>query len=258
MLSKRIFASSVVVLAVTMGSAAAQDATGAGKPLPLLQFTEHKAKTARAPLHRHARVAEKLTKKTPAKRRIAKHAPAKKPHKLLAAVHRHPQAQRPAPGPAQAAQAAPQPSIWPAVDAAAPGAVAMPAPPAAAPQNVTTEKVLSDAPNDIAANGQIAQAAPAAQPNAPDPAAEHHAAAAETAPPVQSAAAKPAVRAMVATPDPAEPQAKSPVGSASWMVQVLAALGGAMAAGAVAWFLILRRRRESENAEFSETPVAGE
>jgi hypothetical protein len=34
------------------------------------------------------------------------------------------------------------------------------------------------------------------------------------------------------------PQPKSPVGSASWIMQIMAALGGAVAAGSAAWFLI--------------------
>jgi hypothetical protein len=254
MLSPRIFASSVALLAVTMGSAAAQDATGVGKPLSLLQFAQHRAKT---PPYARAKAVEKLAKKAPAKRRIATRVPAK-PRHLLAAVQRHPAVQ-PALEPVQTSRAAPQPSIWPAVNAAAPAAIAMPAPPAA-PQNVTTEHVLSDAPNDIAANGRLAQAVPPADPNVPDPAAEHHdAAAAEMAAPAQAAAPEPVVRAMVVTPEPAESNEQSAVGSASWMAQVLAALGGAVTAGAVAWFLILRRRPEPEDAEYSyDTLVPGE
>ena len=47
---------------------------------------------------------------------------------------------------------------------------------------------------------------------------------------------------MAAEPTPtvvaAAHEDKNPVGSASWIAQVLAALGGAIAAGSVAWFLI--------------------
>jgi hypothetical protein len=43
------------------------------------------------------------------------------------------------------------------------------------------------------------------------------------------------------------------------MMQILAALGGAIAAGAVAWFLILRGRRGPHDAVFaSDTLVPGE
>jgi hypothetical protein len=47
-------------------------------------------------------------------------------------------------------------------------------------------------------------------------------------------AGQPPARAMVMKPD----RPASDVGSASWIAQVLAALGGAVAAGSVAWFLI--------------------
>ena len=45
----------------------------------------------------------------------------------------------------------------------------------------------------------------------------------------------PAKQVMVTT---AEPQNPNPVGGPTWIAHVLAALGGAIAAGAVAWFLI--------------------
>ncbi len=282
MLSRRIIGASAVLLAVTIGSAAAQQETSAGKPLQLLQFARHDAK---APLHPHARTVAKLAKHAEVRRHIAKKTVAKH-RKMFAAIHSHAvhphrmaeAAAAPAPEPAQPTPAAPQPGIWPAVDTgapvaaalpAAPAAVAMPAPPAAATQNVTTEQVLSDAPNDIAPNGRVPQAAAAAS-NAADAVADHHAAGAKTPVPTQnaapeiaalaqSAAAAPVVRVMVATPSPAESDAMSPVGSASWMAQVLAALGGAVAAGAVAWFLILRRRREPHDAEsLHDTLVPGE
>ncbi len=284
MVRHRIIAASSVLLAVTIGSAAAQQDTSAGKPLQLLQFARHGAK---APIHPRARTVAKLAKPAEVKRHTAKTIVAKH-HKMFAAIHSHAvhphkmaaAAPAPAPAAAQPTPAAPPATIWPAVNAAAPATVEMPVPPAA-PQNVTTEQVVSDAPDDIAANGRVPPAAIPAQPN--DPPAEAPAAAVETpapaqsappdiaasaqnaapetaaAAPVQNAAAEPVVRAMVATPDPAGSNAQSPVGSASWTMQVLAAFGGAVAAGAVAWFLILRGRREPEDAEFfSDTLVPGE
>jgi hypothetical protein len=59
------------------------------------------------------------------------------------------------------------------------------------------------------------------------------AAAAAVAPNSDVPQAKPAVQAMVATP-----AHTNPIGSPSWIAQVLAAFGGAVAAGSVAWFLI--------------------
>jgi hypothetical protein len=255
MLSHRIIPASAVLLAVTIGSAAAQDQTSAGKPLQLLQFAHHDAK---APLQPHARAAEKSAKHAAAKHRIAKAAVAK-PHKVLAAVLPHRVAEPApiqAPEATQPAAAAPQSTLWPAIDSAAPGSIAVPAPPAA--QNVKTEQVVSDAPNAIAADGKVAQASPPPEVSAPQVAADAHPAAA--APAVgNSVAAEPAVRAMIASPAPAESNAKSPIGSAPWLLQALAALGGALAAGVVAWFLILRRRSEPQDEEFfAESLAPGE
>jgi hypothetical protein len=134
------------------------------------------------------------------------------------------------------------------VDSTASGSIAVPAPPAA-PQNVKTEPVVSDAPNAIATDGKVAQAAPAPDVNPPEPVAAPPAAAAPA--PANNAAAEPAVRAMLATPVPADSSGKSPVGSAPWLLQAFAALGGALAAGVVAWFLILRgRSSEPADEEF--------
>ncbi len=60
-------------------------------------------------------------------------------------------------------------------------------------------------------------------------------------PPNDPAAVAPASTTQTALAAPVqaqEGQNAATVGSASWIAQVLAALGGAIAAGAVAWFLI--------------------
>src|SRR6185437_7512444 len=234
-----IVPASAVLLAVTIGSAAAQEQTSVGKPLQLLQFAR---RDARPPVH-HARTVEKLIRHAEVRRHIAKKTVARH-RKMFAAVHSHAvHAHRvaevaPAPVPppevAQAKPAAAPATMWPAADVAQPGRIAVPAPQAAA-QNVKTELVVSDATNAIAAdaiatNGQVAQAAPQPQANPPAVAADAHPAAAEPAP-VQSAAAAPAVRAMIVSPAPAGSMAKNPIGSTPWLLQVLAALGGALAAG---------------------------
>jgi len=296
MLSHRIIPGSAVLLAVTIGSAAAQVQTSAGKPLQLLQFARHdvrheaKQKTkheAKAPLRPHARAAEKPSGHAEAAKRaeLSKHAEAK-PHiakvtvakhqRLFAAVHHHrlvqqaeARAQPPAPQPAEPAQQAPaaaQASIWPAVDAAAPGSIAVPAP-AAAPQNVKTEPVVSDAPNAIAPDVTVTETAP------PPPAVSAPAVAADAHPPAAAptpdngtaaalnkiTAAEPVVRAMMVKPAPPDSAANSSIGSAPWLLQVLAALGGAAAAGAVAWFLILRgQSKPADDAFFAEGLAPGE
>ena len=266
MLSHRIIGASAVLLAVTIGSAAAQEQTreqaSAGKPLQLLQFARHQAGT---PLHHHARTVEQFAKHAEVKRHIATKT-AVKHHKMFAAVHSHAvhphrvAEAAPVPEVAQAKPAAPPASMWPAVDAATSGSIAVPAPPAA-PQNVKTEPVLTDALNAIATGGQVAQAAQAALPpeeSEPAVAADPHPAAAEPAP-GNNAAAEPAIRAMMVRPAAEDSDAKSPVGSASWLLQVLAALGGALTAGVVAWFLILRSRSQPQYEEFfAETLAPGE
>jgi hypothetical protein len=83
------------------------------------------------------------------------------------------------------------------------------------------------------------------------------AAAAPISPPAPAVAVTvPAVNtAMAAQPDfvkAADPQPSSPVGSASWMMQVMAALGGAIAAGTAAWFLIGRASPRIKLSEWEE------
>jgi hypothetical protein len=254
MLSHRIIGACAVLLAVPIGSAAAQEQPSAGKPLQLLQFARHEAKhQAKAPLHPHAALAEKSAKLAELKPHVAKKTVAAH-HKMFAAVHRHRLAEAaaaPAPAAAQSAPAAPQPPVWPAADAAAPGSIAVPVPPAA-PQNVKTEPVVSDAPDATVTDGQVAQVSPPPEANAPAAAADAHPAAAEP-PPAKTAAAEPAVRAMVVAPAPAD---RNAIGSAPWLLQVLAALGGALAAGIVAWFLILRGRSEPREEEFFADSLA--
>jgi hypothetical protein len=83
-----------------------------------------------------------------------------------------------------------------------------------------------------AAAGNAALAATPTAPTAPA-AAEPAFAAAQTASAAQVAAAAEADSAKTEVS-----QSKNPVGSTSWLMQVMAALGGAVAAGSAAWFLI--------------------
>lgn len=257
MLSHRIIPASAVLLAVTIGSAAAQDQP-VGKPLQLLQFARHAARhETKAPLHPHTRAVEEVAERAEATRHIAKNAVAKQ-HKLFAAVHHHRVAQAaPAPAaaqPAQPAPAAPQPAIWPAVDSAAPGSIAVPVPPAAA-QNLKTEPVVSDTSDVIVTDNKMAQVVPPPEQNAPKVVADPHPAAALPAP-AKSAAAEPAVRAMIVRPAAVDSDAKNPIGSTPWLLQMLAALGGALTAGAVAWFFILRGRSEPQYEDFFADSLA--
>lgn len=235
-------ASLLFFLAVTLGSAAAQSETTGpvGKPLPLLQFTRHTGET-RLPSHPKLAAIE-AKKKKPSRPRIARHIVAK-PHREIADA-------RPAPAPSPVApRAAPESkpentlgntlqNTWPTADVAAQGV--MPTlTPDQPPPSVTTEPTVDADPNQIVTGSHSVQAAlpdglnRAGPPADPDPI--QAAAPPANSPPKTTAVASaaPVVHAMVVT---AEPQ--NPIGSASWLAQVLAALGGAIAAGAVAWFLI--------------------
>jgi hypothetical protein len=65
---------------------------------------------------------------------------------------------------------------------------------------------------------------------------------ASTNPPVASDTAATGIAPPAPQADPAPTAAvsppKSPVGSVSWIMQIMAAIGGAVAAGSAAWFLI--------------------
>jgi len=218
MLSIRILAAGAV-LVIAVGSAAAQTATTSppGKPLPLLQIVQqpNKAK-ARAP----AKTAARFVKRTSAKTHARTH------RALAAGRSRH--------LPTQAATAAAAASIWPAADTARPADIAALAP-APQPASAFAEPVAEAVPNEIVVGGQTVQVASPDAVNPLDLAADDQDAAAKAATPSYIVQPEPVSQALVAT---SAPQDASPIGSASWIAQVLAALGGAVAAGSVAWFLI--------------------
>ncbi len=89
-------------------------------------------------------------------------------------------------------------------------------------------------PGTITVDGQVVQVAPPDEINELDLAADNHK---ETVHAVEPAAENtaPVPQAMLASSPPENTRA---VGTASWILQILAALGGAVATGAVAWFLI--------------------
>jgi hypothetical protein len=242
-------ASFLLFLAVTLTGAAAQTAPdgAAGQPLPLLQFI-HKGRASKPKFRPHPEFARRSAKKKPIERKIAKRTFIKRHRALAEARH----AVRPARVTAQASASTSAQNVWPSAAIAAPIGTASLAPDqVAAP--VATEAVVDTNPNQIVASGHsVPTAVPsggnagniapaqAATPNslsAANVAANGSKPAAKTTAP-QSAAATPVVRAMVVKAEPPSANAADPVGSASWIAHVLAALGGAIAAGAVAWFLI--------------------
>jgi hypothetical protein len=249
-----LFSAIIFVSGMTTGSAVAQTATGqaGGSPLQLLKVAGQPTKTS------HTRHLARSVSKATIKTKVAARKERRHHHRImLAAKRRHapvavaeaapPQVAETAPPPAPANGPAPgaaapaastSASIWPAVPTAPTEvAAASPTPPASAPANppnppkseldVGGEKVQLASPNevnaiDLAANNRAAEANDAASAAAHIPAMSDTAAAAQIPDSMKSA------------PTPQH----APIGSASWIMQVLAALGGALTAGSVAWFLI--------------------
>lgn len=224
MLSRCIVAAAVSVMAI--GGAGAQTATdetpAPGKPIPLLQIVE-KSQSTQSHLKTASRQAEK------ASRRVAARKAAAKKH-IAAATKTQPATPAPAVAPTPNEAAAPADPIWAAVSA--PAANGTPFTDA----NVASAAAPADPPVDaLVVDGQTVKIASPDEVNEMDLAANS-----ETTTP--DAALK-SDFAQVATADQASaaaPEAKqaSAVGSASWIAKVLAALGGAVAAGSAAWFLI--------------------
>jgi len=231
MLTIRIIAASAFLLSLPLiagGGTMAQAATGAepGKPLQLLQG----ASAGQAKMKPQLHIAHHRTKTHIGKTHFGK-THFGKTH-FAAAKGRTPHPDEAAED-AKAAPAANAGSadIWPnAPTGPAPTDIAagltMRAPPAAAVP-APSELVVGGRTVDVVASDQANEIDLAA--NAPPTAAVE--------PPQDDAATKPAAATAFVAAAHDQDEA-SPVGSPSWIAQVLAALGGAVAAGSVAWFLI--------------------
>ncbi len=271
-------ASFAVFLAATLAGAAAQTAAGgvSDRPLPLLQIVGqgHKAKLRPHPklaakqarrTHAERRLATHVGRHVPARTRRAEARTPEQPGAPAGVA-----AASAAPAAASAASTPPADNVWLAPDAAIPGGAGTPGgagmadgagmpdgtgAPAGqlAPQqptvSFTTEPVVTTTPDQIAGGSHTVQAGSPSGAAAPD------VAAADSQPSAAPAAASPAgvgkqASAAPVSPapgahammvKPAAPSLTAPpsqVGSASWIAHVLAALGGAITAGVVAWFLI--------------------
>jgi hypothetical protein len=226
MLSFRIaVAGALMVLfaGMTAGGAAAQTAASdaPGKPLQLLQIAAQPSKLkAKSHTKLLAHIAMKTTRKSVAEPRQPR-----------------PSVQTVAVSPPDAA-ATPE-NIWPSVNSFAPASVTAPEP-SPLPASVS----LDQTPSELVVGGQTVQVAAADEVNEIDLAA-NAGPPIDAAPSAVTATAAPALNDMtpakpksdLLTNAAAQPHA-SKVGSASWIAQVLAALGGAVAAGSAAWFLI--------------------
>jgi hypothetical protein len=224
-----------IAVALVTNIAAAQTATDGqvGKPLALLAGLrpphDHKAQQTKATVH--AKTASAASKKTANKRTAATTKSARKEHHRIAAK---PAAEPTTPAVVQTDTNSAPPaantfaaSVWPLGTAPADAA------PAPSPGTVADDGLKMSA---VVVDGQTVQVASPDQVNAIDLAADDNRAAKAPAP-ADRTDAKPTARAVFAAPVHRD-ETGSPVGSASWIAQVLAALGGAAAAGTVAWFLI--------------------
>lgn len=212
-----------LVVALAAGGAMARTAASdpPGKPLALLaglrpphESKTHKSSTHDSKTNVHAKSARRSGKHVAAKKLAARKPPSKKLPELAATETAQPSSQPALPV-----------NVSPVADATPPTAVATVAPPQAPmPDNDAT-------PSKVEVGGQTVQIASPDELNAIDLAVDDRRDAATDA----DSDLAPAAQAVLSAPVVDD---KNPVGSASWIAQVLAALGGAAAAGAVAWFLI--------------------
>jgi hypothetical protein len=241
----------VFVLAVSGAAAQTASADQPGKPLSLLQLIKQ---TAATPTAAHA-----ISANTAAKTTKIKKIASKKHNKVAAA--QDPDSS------ADAAQSSASADAWLAASATPANTEQAVQSDNRQPENGQPEKEqaengqpdLGPLPSSIQVGGQTVQVASADQVNEIDLAADNTQLAESTAPPSDrtdmTAAANAMAKAMLASPaalvapvradagqtvtdQTASGQTTTTVGSASWIAQVLAALGGAIAAGAVAWFLL--------------------
>jgi hypothetical protein len=125
---------------------------------------------------------------------------------------------------------APPAAVWPLADAAASPDSTPSNPPESAPSDATT-------PSAVMVGGQTVQVVAPEQVNQIDLTADDETPTAAAR--LDGPGAAPAAQTALSAPVHEDgSQNQGPVGSASWFAQVLAALGGAFAAGTVAWFLI--------------------
>jgi len=258
MLSIRIAAAGAIVAIAVGGAGGAAAQTAPGSPMPLLQIL--KAPTEAAPkaptkatanhhLQRPHISAARIAKKA----KFAWKARTRARH-ILARVDQRPAPAQPAPQ-TPAADVEPTPNTAPALAVSTNGSQPDGSPVAAGDVGVEPAPgAISPPPDDglraIVVDGQTVQVASPNEVNdidrdadmstAPEDAAlkgdfSAFAPAAPAEPTASAALAGPTAPATMAA---AAPQAVSPIGSASWIAKLLAALGGAIAAGSAAWFLI--------------------
>jgi hypothetical protein len=225
----RVAVAGVTLLAcslIAVAGAGAQTATAPGQPIDLLRVLNQPDPAKPRIFHGHKKLSRKLSR-TSHKTHLAALRP-KRHHHLAHIVHHAPTvaAVTPTPAPPPAPAWSDTPPV-PKADASAAATTPMPVPTALAS--------ATPAPSELVVGGQTVQVV------SPDGANDMDLAADTAKAPATAEADD-----VVSTAEPAEqsvhaaqaPKSSTPVGSATWIAQVLAALGGAVAAGSVAWFLI--------------------
>ena len=227
----------VATTAITAATAQTATSQPTGKPLQLLKIIEKPSKTT---TKSHAKAVAKS-----AVGRSSKVAARPKKHAHLAALRRHrPQL------PVQTAAATPTPvpvptpapvpdAIWPTANPAMATEITA-GTPAAQPASAASD------PSEVVVAGQTVKVASPDEVNEIDLDANHAAQQTSDAAPASVAAGTPPNETSEPTPQSdavkaftvARTQQPNEVGTTSWILQVLAALGGAVTAGTVAWFLI--------------------
>ena len=210
----RILTALAALSIMTAGGAAAQAETDTapGNPIPLLKILAKPDKTrTKIPGKRVGRRVDKTHMATKTRALLYRSAKARPAAPSAAADDALPTNVAAAPSAAQLAAASPPPTA-----------------PFAEPM-----------PSELVVGGRTVQVTAPDNVNAIDEAAgtQRVAASAATAAARLSDGAEAEPASETATVARAQPE-RSPVGSASWIMQILAALGGAFAAGSAAWFLI--------------------
>jgi hypothetical protein len=215
-------AAAMLVSALTAGSAAAQTSTAAsaGTPLQLLQMLRTSGQPQVQTKTRHH---TKWIARRTARTNVA--------------------AAKPESTPAQTAMEPPPTSVWPALESVPPVGFA-----AAETGAATLAASEGPAPDELVVGGQMVKVASPGDLNEIDVAANDDVTPLTAAGPHDAAASPPAAnisnseagasKSDSLTASSVSPPSAAPVGSAKWIAQVLAALGGAVAAGSAAWFLI--------------------
>ncbi len=221
MLSIRVVAAGAALMLLSglmAGGAVAQTATDQtpGKPLQLLQWSQTTAQSSEPKARPRAKIAE---------RKITHTATAVAKHRL---------------SPAETAAAMPQATVWAPLNAVESDSTTIAATAEPVPQAASAP--ASPIRSELVVAGQTVRIASPDQVNELDLAAQDSKAAATDTMPAAAVAPVPATND-VQTPAPksdsfAGQASSSQVGSTSWIAKVLAALGGAVAAGSAAWFLI--------------------